>query len=107
MSLIDEIPKTFTEAVNALVAAHSESGPPDLKIVWFPDPREETVQLLLVSDEFQQTGAIRALPLGKSAEFPFRSAAALATPDEWHRAQDGSLPLPEGWELAGSREVRS
>src|SRR5580700_5641361 len=97
MSLIDEIPKTFAEAVNALVAAHSESGPSDLKIVWFPDPQEETIRLLLVSDDFQQTGAIRALPLGKSTDFPFRSAAALATPAEWRRAQDGSLPLPEGW----------
>lgn len=38
------------------------------------------MRLLLVSDEFQQTGAIRALPLGGSPGFPFRSAAALATP---------------------------
>jgi hypothetical protein len=106
MSLIDEIPKTFAEAVNALVAAHSESGPADLKIIWFLDPQEQTVRLLLVSDEFQETGAIRPLPLGKSAEFPFRSAAALATPDEWRRAQDGSLPLPDGWDLAAARQVR-
>lgn len=105
MALIDQVPETFDDAVKALVAAHSEAGPADLMIFWFPDPQEQVVRLVLVSDEFQQTGAIRPLPLGRSAEFPFRSAAALATPDEWRRAQDGHLPLPDGWELAAARQV--
>jgi hypothetical protein len=101
----DEIPKTYADAVKTLVEAHNEAGPADLRIMFFPDPQEQFVRLLLVSDDFQETGVVRPLTLGRSMEFPFRSAVALVTCEEWAKVTAGNLPLPSGWRLDTAQQV--
>lgn len=105
MQTTDEIPQTYEEAERLLARWHAEGGPADLFIFAFPDPDENIVRLLEVSEDFLATGEIRPMTFGRSAELPFRSATALATPQEWEQAQAGSLPLPHGWELKSKRRV--
>jgi hypothetical protein len=105
MATIDEIPKTYSEAVCSLVDAHTQAGPEDLSIVLFPDSQQQMVRLILISSDFQETGAVRPFPLGRSAEFPFRSAVALVTPEEWAQVEAARLRLPDEWDLATARKV--
>ena len=101
----DEIPQTYSDAVSLMTKWQGESGPADVRIFWFPDPAGESIRFVEVSGEFLATGRVQPLPLGVSPEFPFRSAVALATPEEWERVERGELPLPEGWELESRRGV--
>src|SRR5580704_9632488 len=100
METVDAIPKTYEEAEHLLVRWHAEGGPPDLVVFSFPDASGEIVRLVEVSDEFAATGVIRPMTFGRSAELPFRSSTALATPQEWKAVEAGRLSLPPGWDLA-------
>ncbi len=99
------IPRTYDEAVNTLVRSHAEVVGQELEVYSFPDPGREVVRLVEVSGVFPATGAPIAFPLGRSSDFPFRSAVVLLTPEEWTRVQAGSLALPDGWELNSGRRV--
>lgn len=102
---IEEIPRTYDDAVRTLVRWHGEGGPADLRVFLFPDPDEQVVRLLEVSDEFFTASEIHPLTLGRSAIFPFRSATALARPEDWDQVQAGRLSLPQGWNLNARRQV--
>jgi len=93
----EEIPKTYAEAVSMLTRWHAESGPTDLQIYWFPDPDKQVVQLVEVSGDFQATGQVSPFVLGRSNEFPFTTAVALVTPEEWEAMESGRMPLPDRW----------
>lgn len=105
MQTTDEIPQTYEEAERLLARWHGEGGPADLIIFSFPDPNGDTVRLLDVSDDFMPEGIIRPMTFGRSAELPFKSSTALATPDEWELVLVGKLPLPPGWDLSARRQV--
>jgi hypothetical protein len=101
----EEIPRSYAEAVDLLVKWQRESGPSDLRLVWFPDPLNSSVRLAAVSDEFPRAGSAWALPLGPSIEFPFRSEVVMLTPEEWDQVTAGQMPLPAGWNLMSRRQV--
>jgi len=105
METVDAIPESYEEAERLLVRWHAEGGPTDLVVYSFPDVPHETVRLVEVSNEFAATGAIRPMTFGRSAEMPFRSSTALATPEEWEQVEAGRLSLPPGWDLAARRRV--
>jgi hypothetical protein len=105
MQTTDEIPLTYDEAVRLLARWHGEGGPSDLVVYSIPDPAAESVQLIEVSDDFPTSGAVRPLFFGRSELFPFRSGAALLTPEEWQELVAGRLTLPPGWDLASKRQV--
>ena len=100
-----EVPRSFAEAVRLLTKWQGESGPADLQLFWFPDPREGSVRLVGVSDEFPRAGTAWALPLGPSTEFPFGSEVITLTSPEWDQVERGHMTLPAGWELASKKQV--
>jgi hypothetical protein len=106
MTTIDEdIPGTYQDAVRTLARWHAEIGRANLEIFAFHDPCEMVVRLLEVSDEFPDTGGVIPVTFGRSTEFPFKSSVALVTPGEWQQILSGTLPLPDGWDLATRRRI--
>lgn len=102
---VDVVPGSYHEAIRMLASWHGEGSETDLEIFSFPDPLEQIVRLAEVSDVHPATGSAQEMPMGKSAEYPFRSAVVFLTHEEWRQAQAGKLPLPEGWNVAGSMRV--
>jgi hypothetical protein len=105
MTETEQIPQTYADAVKTLARWHGEGGPADLRVFSFPDPTEQFVRLVEVSEEFMPTGTIRPLTLRASNLFPFKSSVALASPDEWVAVEAGRLALPAGWQLTEREQV--
>jgi len=105
---LDEVPKTYEDAVRVLAAAHA-TGVALIDIYYLPDPRELVVRLIEVSDTFPEGGVDRPVPpdgmervvpvfpLGPSKDFPFRSEVAQITPAEWDQLLQGNLKLNRDW----------
>ena len=106
MATLDDIPKTYDAAVRTLAEWHSGSDLPDLEVYSFDDPQGNVVRLLEVSSQFPATGKVVAYPFGRSETFPFKSAVAQISPQEWDRVKQGQLPLPAGWDLSTAQKVR-
>ena len=105
MATVDDIPKTYAEAVRTLAWWHGEEAEKDLIIFAFPDPRGTVVRLVEVSNVFPETGQAIAFPMGRSQEFPFKSEVVLVTPEEWRQIEAGKLSLPRKWDLTSKRKV--
>ena len=107
MAQIEEIPKTYEEAVHSLAQSHGEAGPDDLLIFAAENLGDHTVRLIHVSDDFPDEGEIGVYGFGASADFPFRSADVLLRREQWARLQNGDpvLRLPEDWNVASARQV--
>ena len=105
MPLLDEIPKTYDDAVQALARWHGEAQGFDLEIYAVSDPQQQQVRLIEVSDDFPRPGPVVAIPLGRSNRFPFKSAVALATTAEWDEIRAGTRPAPGGWDLSTADKV--
>jgi hypothetical protein len=99
------IPRTYDEAVRMLASWHGEGAEADFEVFSFPDSQEQIVRLVEVSDALPTTGSAQAFPMGRSADFPFRSAVVFLTHEEWRQARSGKLRLPEGWDVAVSMRV--
>ena len=105
VTIEQKIPRTYDEAVGVLARWHGEGGAPDLRIFAFPDPDQQVVQLLHVSESFPDPGSVRVYRLGRSEEFPFKSAVALALPKYWERIEAGAELLPPGWDHRTAKRV--
>ena len=105
MADVDSIPKTYREAVLTLAEWHGADQQEPVEIYTFPDPDEQTVRLIEVSDGNPRIGKVMPVEIGRSNEFPFRSATALLTPDEWQAVTRGEITLPSGWDLDGAERV--
>jgi hypothetical protein len=101
----DTIPKSYEDAICLLARWNGEGGAADLRIYAFPDPTEQVVRLIHVSDEFVDVGGVRIYKMGRSEEFPYRSAVALALPKYWERIQSGEQLLPTDWDITSIRKV--
>ena len=105
MTALDAVPATYADAVEHLACWHGEGQQIPIAIYAFDDPRGKTIRLVEVSDSFFPTGEVYPLVFGRSGDFPFRSAVALLTPEEWALVQRGRLPLPDGWDLRTAKRV--
>ena len=105
MGRLEEIPKTYEDAVLALARWHAEGHDQDMDVYSIPDPNKATVQLIEVSGVFPETGHLTPLAMGRSDDFPFKSCVALVTRSEWEYVQRGEIPMPEGWNLAEVEKV--
>ena len=97
MATTEQVPATYEQAVRTLARWQGESGESDLEIYSFPDPEKQVVRLLHVSDAFSDRGGVHIYKMGKSEEFPFKSAIALSVPKYWSSIQDGDPLLPKEW----------
>jgi hypothetical protein len=100
MSQVEDIPKTYEEAVVALTRWGDEAGPDDLMIFSADYVGDEVVRIIHVSDELPDTGQVFVVTVGPSKAFPFRSATALATPGQWAKIKAGdNVPGPPDWKF--------
>jgi hypothetical protein len=61
--------------------------------------------LLHVSDTFPDHGGVRVFKMGRSDEFPFTSAVAMALPKYWDKIRQGNSQLPPEWDPVAAIEV--
>ena len=100
-----QVPRTYEAAVKALARWQRAVGGQNYRAYSFPDPEKQVVRLLEVSPAYPDTGELMPVTWGRSAEVPFRSTIAMATPKQWERVQSGALPLPDGWILRDMRQI--
>lgn len=105
---VDSIPKTYAHAVRTLAAAHA-AGPDRVDIYSLPDPQQQIVRLIEVSEAFPEGGVERrtpsngferivpVFPMGPARDFPFRSEIVQITPAEWDALRQGKLKLNREW----------
>src|SRR5437762_11375458 len=105
MAVTRATPRTYDRAVSTLARWHAGLRPAKLEIYSFPDPAETVVRLLEISEDFPASGQVLPSTFGSSPEFPFRSSVALLTPGEWREVLEGTLSLPEGWDLHRRQRV--
>ena len=107
-AMLAVVPTTYDEAVRVLSAAHA-AGPDRVDIYAVRDPQAQVVRLIEVSATFPAGGVERpaapgrmewivpVFPMGKAADFPFRSEVVQVTPDEWEQLRQGTLRLNRDW----------
>jgi hypothetical protein len=107
MSVVETIPKTYAEAVQALALWHSEAGADDLRIFAAEDIGDNVVRLIDVSEDLPDLGDVPVYRMGSSDEFPFRTAVALARPDQWNKIKSGQgdVVLPADFKIARAQQV--
>ncbi len=103
---LEAIPRHYEDAIVLLANWHRERDDADFAAYSFPDPEGAVVRLVEVSDRFPTTEAVRPIRFGRSADFPFPSAVALVSAQDWAKVLNGSLTLPEGWSLQDVQRVR-
>lgn len=91
------IPRTHEEAARLLARWHRESEPSIAQIFWHHDPATGEIRLIEVNPKTIPTGEAMVFGFAPSGPFPFRSAVAEVTPDEWAQILGGRIPLPSGW----------
>jgi hypothetical protein len=104
---IEEIPKTYEEAIRSLAESHGEAGPDDLVIFAAENPDDNVVRLISVSEDFPDLGEIGVYRFGASEQFPFQTADVLLRPEQWAKIRSGTghLRLPAEWHIASARQV--
>src|SRR5438270_13825184 len=106
MATVDQIPKTYEEAVRTLVGWHADDHAiEDLEIYSFDDPRKMHVRLLEISNWFPQTERPYPFTFGESDLFPFKSTVIQIPPAQWAEVKEGKFALPTGWNLDARRKV--
>ena len=107
MATVERIPKTYADAVTALAEWQGSAGPSDLAIYSYDDPKQEVVRFVHISDEYPNLGGVRVYRLGRSEDFPFRSAVAMVNQEQWAKIcrRDSVSLLPEDWITAEPKRV--
>jgi hypothetical protein len=107
MSAVVSIPKTYDEAVRALALWQSDAGGDDLRVFTAEDIGDNVVRLIDVSEDFPDVGNVPVYRMGASDEFPFRTAVALARPDQWNKIKSGQgdVVLPADFKIAQAQQV--
>lgn len=98
------IPPTKDEAAQTLIRWHFTIEPATLEIYRFLAHDEETadepIKLLEVNQATMETGRIDTFPFGPAGDIPYPIVIAQITPEEMQRVRDGSIVLPQGWDLS-------
>ena len=103
---LEAVPTRYEDAVALLANWHRDREDLHFAAYSFPDPEGAAVRLVEVSSRFPSVDAVRPLHFGRSADFPFPSAVALVSIQNWDQIASGNLALPEGWSLQSARQVR-
>lgn len=96
---MDQIPTTYDDAAKMLAGWHADGLGNGVTIYLFPDPTSVQVRLLEVTKDTIPSGSVIPIGFGTSPDFPFRSAVAQVTPQEWDQILVGTIALPDGWNL--------
>lgn len=103
------LPRSYDEAVKVLAESHAKSDSGTVRVISYPDPNENRVRLVVVSDHNlpAEGEQVVAYPFTRAKDFPFLSEVALLSLDDWQRVTQGTLKLPAGWATTGAHEVWS
>lgn len=107
MDTLEAIPETYEQAARLLATWHAEAQDAPVEFYLFPDPEKRVVRLLEVSEVFPAAQAVWPITFGQSEDFPFDTAVAMITPDEWRQVQAGQRSLPEGWDISKRVQVQA
>jgi len=105
MAILNDIPKTYDDAVRTLARWHGDEPTDPVEIFLFPDPAEKVVQFIEVGEQFPAAENVAPIWFRPTDEFPFSSAVAMVTPEEWQLVLSSHLELPKGWDLNSMRRV--
>ncbi len=103
---LETVPRRYEDAVVLLAGWHRDREDANFTAYSFPDPDGLVVRLVEVSNQFPAADAVRPIHFGRSAEFPFLSAVALLSVQDWAKVRSGFLPLPAGWTLESARQIQ-
>jgi hypothetical protein len=98
------------EAARELIARHFRGEPALRRIYWIvteaDQSDDEPIKLLEVNQNAPTEGQIEFFNFSRSEHFPYRSLVAEISPTQLERVREGSILLPDGWDLATAREFR-
>jgi hypothetical protein len=63
------------------------------------------VEATCVLARWHGEGGLQVYKMGRSEEFPFRSAVAMVLPKYWELIQSGVVLLPPGWDAHDTRSL--
>jgi hypothetical protein len=99
--------KSVTDVAKELAQSHRESDPATTVIKFFPSGQNGSIRLVEVSASAPTTDEV--LPFGFASDpdngVDYPSVVILLSPEEWQHVQEGSLPLPTGWNLAEAEDL--
>lgn len=104
------VSRTKEDAARELIARHFRSEPSLRRIYWIVTGADasddEPIKLLEVNARAPVEAQIEFFNFAPSEHFPYRSLVAELSPGQLERVRDGSIVLPDGWDLDAAREFR-
>lgn len=101
--------RTKEEAARELIARHFRGEAALRRIYWIATPNEsddEPIKLLEVNQNVPNDSQIEFFNFAASEHFPYRSLVAEISPAQLERVREGSILLPDGWDIATAQEFR-
>ena len=102
--------RTKEEAARELIARHFRGEPALRRIYWIVTDADksddEPIKLLEVNQNAPADAQIEFFNFSPSEHFPYRSLVAEISPTQLERVREGSILLPDGWELSQAKEFR-
>lgn len=102
--------RTKEEAARELIARHFRGEPALRRIYWIvtaaDDSDDEPIKLLEVNQNAPSEAQLEFFNFPPSEHFPYRSLVAEISPAQMERVRDGSILLPDGWDIEKAREFR-
>ena len=92
--------RTLEEVAVSLAKEHRKADKKTILIQYFPDPSEQEIRLLEVSNSSPYTGEIMPFRFGAypSDGVDYPSVVVLLNPEEWAEVKENKLSLPIGWD---------
>jgi len=87
---------------------HKETDPAIRAIYYLPtEAPPNEIRLVEVNEAITGTAGPEPIDFGVDAGTPNEHKLIVfdVTPEQWEEVREGTLPLPKGWTLEGSREI--
>jgi hypothetical protein len=98
------------EAARELIARHFRGEPALRRIYWIVTAADasddEPIKLLEVNQNAPNETQLEFFNFPPSEHFPYRSLVAEISPAQLERVRDGTILLPDGWDIDDAREFR-
>ena len=102
----------YVNHVRRLARSHAEGVQPLVTVYAIPDPQEQEVRLIEVSDAFPHARRPAPVTIGPTHDFPYTSGTISITNAQWNAVLSGdasridfTLELPDGWDIHQCQKV--
>lgn len=98
---------SYAVVAQQLAAAHRRDDPATTAILVSAEPARNELRLIEVSAVAPDSGEVFPFAFAPRPDLgvPCRTVVLLLSPREWSLVQQGTLSLPEGWDLSVFRPV--